>query len=61
MSVGTSPNPLIKVTNEGLEVNSRGGIIVNEDGLTSRNAVYAGGGAATVISAIGRVKQQPML
>ena len=60
MSIGTSPNPLIKVTTEGLEVNSRGGIIVNEDGLTSRNAVYAGGdavtGAATVISAMGAGK-----
>ena len=60
MSIGTSPNPLIKVTTEGLDVNSRGGIIVNEDGLTSRNAVYAGGdavtGAATVISAMGAGK-----
>ena len=60
MSIGTSPNPLIKSTTEGLEVNSRGGIIVNEDGLTSRNAVYAGGdavtGAATVISAMGAGK-----
>ncbi len=60
MSIGTSPNPLIKATTDGLEVNSRGGIIVNEDGLTSRNAVYAGGdavtGAATVISAMGAGK-----
>ena len=60
MSIGTSPNPLIKSTTEGLEVNSRGGIIVNEDGLTSRAAVYAGGdavtGAATVISAMGAGK-----
>lgn len=60
MSIGTSPNPLIKSTTEGLEVNERGGIIVNEDGLTSRNAVYAGGdavtGAATVISAMGAGK-----
>ena len=60
MSIGTSPNPLIKSTTEGLEVNRRGGIIVNEDGLTSRNAVYAGGdavtGAATVISAMGAGK-----
>ncbi len=60
MSIGTSPNPLIKSTTEGLEVNSRGGIIVNEDGLTSRNAVYAGGdavtGAATVILAMGAGK-----
>ena len=60
MSIGTSPNPLIKATTEGLEVNSRGGIIVNEDGLTSRSSVYAGGdavtGAATVISAMGAGK-----
>ncbi len=60
MSIGTSPNPLIKSTTEGLEVNSRGGIVVNEDGLTSRSAVYAGGdavtGAATVISAMGAGK-----
>jgi len=60
MSIGTSPNPLIKDTTEGLTVNKHGGIIVNEDGLTSRNAVYAGGdavtGAATVISAMGAGK-----
>ena len=60
MSIGTSPNPLIKSTTEGLEVNHRGGIVVNEDGLTSRNGVYAGGdavtGAATVISAMGAGK-----
>ncbi len=60
MSIGTSPNPLIKSTTDGLAVNSRGGIVVNEDGLTSRNAVYAGGdavtGAATVISAMGAGK-----
>ena len=60
MSIGTSPNPLIKSTTEGLEVNRRGGIVVNEDGLTSRNSVYAGGdavtGAATVISAMGAGK-----
>lgn len=60
MAIGTSPNPLIKNTTEGLEVNRRGGIVVNEDGLTSRNAVYAGGdavtGAATVISAMGAGK-----
>ena len=60
MSIGTSPNPLIKSTTEGLEVNSRGGIIVNEEGLTSKTAVYAGGdavtGAATVISAMGAGK-----
>ena len=60
MSIGTSPNPLIKSTTDGLEVNRRGGIVVNEDGLTSRHAVYAGGdavtGAATVISAMGAGK-----
>ncbi len=60
MSIGTSPNPLIKSTTQGLEVNHWGGIVVNEDGLTSRDAVYAGGdavtGAATVISAMGAGK-----
>ena len=60
MSIGTSPNPLIKNTTKGLEVNQRGGIVVNEDGLTSRDGVYAGGdavtGAATVISAMGAGK-----
>ena len=60
MAIGTSPNPLIKNTTAGLEVNRRGGIIVNEDGLTSRAGVYAGGdavtGAATVISAMGAGK-----
>ncbi len=60
MSLGTSPNPLIKSTTKGLEVNKKGGIIVNEDGLTSREGVYAGGdavtGAATVILAMGAGK-----
>ncbi len=60
ISIGTSPNPLIKDTTPGLEINSHGGIIINEDALTSRNAVYAGGdavtGAATVISAMGAGK-----
>ncbi|MDE6029791.1 MAG: NADPH-dependent glutamate synthase [Clostridiales bacterium] len=60
MAIGTSPNPLIKSTTKGLEVNRWGGIIVNEDGLTSREGVYAGGdavtGAATVISAMGAGK-----
>ncbi len=60
ISIGTSPNPLIKSTTEGLEVNRRGCIVVNEEGLTSRPAVYAGGdavtGAATVISAMGAGK-----
>ena len=60
IAIGTSPNPLIKSTTAGLEVNPHGGIIVNEDGLTSRENVYAGGdavtGAATVISAMGAGK-----
>lgn len=60
MSIGTSPNPLIKSTVSGLEVNPHGGIIVNEDGLTSREGIYAGGdavtGASTVISAMGAGK-----
>ena len=60
MAIGTSPNPLIKDTTEGLEVNRRGGIVVNEEGLSSRRNVYAGGdavtGAATVISAMGAGK-----
>ena len=60
IAIGTSPNPLIKSTTKGLEVNAHGGIIVNEDGLTSRENVYAGGdavtGAATVISAMGAGK-----
>ena len=61
VAIGTSPNPLIKQTTEGLEVNRRGGIVVTEDGLTSREGVYAGGdavtGAATVISAMGAGKK----
>ena len=60
MALGTSPNPLIKSTTKGLEVNKKGGIVVNEDGLTSREHVYAGGdavtGAATVILAMGAGK-----
>ncbi len=61
MSIGTSPNPLIKSTTEGLEVNRRGGIVVEEEtGLTSREGVFAGGdavtGAATVILAMGAGK-----
>ena len=60
MAIGTSPNPLIKNTTARLEVNSHGGIIVTEDGLTSRENVWAGGdavtGAATVISAMGAGK-----
>ena len=61
MSIGTSPNPLIKATTKGLDVNKHGGIIVEETtGATSKTGVYAGGdavtGAATVISAMGAGK-----
>ena len=61
MSIGTSPNPLIKATTRGLETNKWGGIIVEENtGKTSKDGVYAGGdavtGAATVISAMGAGK-----
>ncbi len=61
MSIGTSPNPLIKNTTAGLNVNRHGGIIVEEDtGKTSKEGVYAGGdavtGAATVILAMGAGK-----
>ncbi len=61
MAIGTSPNPLIKNTTKGLEVNSHGGIIVEEEsGKTSKDGVYAGGdavtGAATVILAMGAGK-----
>lgn len=62
MSIGTSPNPLIRSTTPGLETNRHGCIITNDDdGLTTRTGVYAGGdavtGAATVILAMGAGKQ----
>lgn len=61
ISIGTSPNPLIKSTTKGIEVNKWGGIIVDENtGASTREGVYAGGdavtGAATVISAMGAGK-----
>ena len=60
MAIGTSPNPLIKNTTAGLEVNGHGGIIVDDSGATSKEGVFAGGdavtGAATVISAMGAGK-----
>ena len=61
MSIGTSPNPLIRSTTPGLETNRHGCIITNgDDGLTTREGVYAGGdavtGAATVILAMGAGK-----
>ena len=62
MSLGTSPNPLIRTTTKGLEANKWGCLVVNEDTLeTTRENVYAGGdavtGAATVILAMGAGKQ----
>ena len=61
MALGTSPNPLIKSTTEGLEVSRRGGIVADEDGRSSKARVYAGGdgvtGSATVILAMGAGKK----
>lgn len=62
ISIGNSPNPLIKDTTDGVEVNRRGCIVVNADTMeTTRENVYAGGdivtGAATVILAMGAGKQ----
>ncbi|MGP1446724.1 MAG: NADPH-dependent glutamate synthase [Candidatus Limimorpha sp.] len=61
MALGTSPNPLIKSTTKGLDTQKWGGIITDENGLTSREGVYAGGdavtGAATVILAMGAGKK----
>lgn len=60
ISIGTSPNPLIKATTKGLDTQKWGGIIADGNGLTSREGVYAGGdavtGAATVILAMGAGK-----
>ena len=57
MALGTTPNPLIKHTTRGLDTDRRGCIVANEDGVTSRPGVFAGGdtvtGAATVILAMG--------
>ncbi len=60
MSLGTSPNPLISSTTKGIETNRRGCIVAEENGATTKEAVYAGGdavtGAATVILAMGAGK-----
>lgn len=60
MALGTTPNPLLKTTTPGLETNKKGCLVVNEEGLTSKEGVYAGGdavtGAATVIKAMGAGK-----
>ena len=61
VSIGTSPNPLIKNTTEGLDANNRGCLVADEVGATSREGVFAGGdavtGAATVILAMGAGKK----
>ncbi len=61
MSIGTSPNPLIRTTTPGIEANKWGCLVVNEDMMTTRDGVYAGGdavtGAATVILAMGAGKK----
>lgn len=61
MAIGTSPNPLIRSTTEGLETNRKGCLIVDENEMTSRDGIFAGGdavtGAATVISAMGAGKK----
>ena len=60
MAIGTSPNPLIRSTTEGLQTNRKGCLITDEEGKTTREGVYAGGdavtGAATVILAMGAGK-----
>ena len=60
MSLGTSPNPLIRTTTEGLEANKKGCLVADEHMATTREGVYAGGdavtGAATVILAMGAGK-----
>ena len=60
IAIGTSPNPLIKSTTAGLEVDKRGCIVADENGRTSREGIFAGGdtvtGAATVIKAMGAGK-----
>ena len=61
MSLGTSPNPLIRSTTPGLETNRKGCLIVDENVMTTREGVFAGGdavtGAATVILAMGAGKK----
>lgn len=61
MAIGTSPNPLIRSTTEGLETNRKGCLVADETGKTTREGVFAGGdavtGAATVILAMGAGKK----
>lgn len=61
MSIGTSPNPLISATTDGLDINRHGCVMADENGQTSRKGIFAGGdivsGAATVILAMGAGKK----
>ena len=61
MAIGTSPNPLLRMTTPGLEVNKKGTLIVDENECTTKEGVFAGGdavtGAATVILAMGAGKK----
>lgn len=61
MAIGTTPNPLLYRSTEGLEVNRRGCLVVDDNSMTTREGVFAGGdtvtGAATVILAMGAGKQ----
>ena len=61
MSIGTTPNPLIKSTTAGLETTRKGGLVTDESGKTTREGIYAGGdavtGSATVILAMGAGKE----
>ncbi|MEG2039468.1 MAG: FAD-dependent oxidoreductase, partial [Oscillospiraceae bacterium] len=61
VAIGTMPNPLIRTTTVGLDANAKGCLIVNQDMLTTREGVFAGGdavsGAATVILAMGAGKK----
>jgi len=61
MSLGTSPNPLIASTTEGLQTTRWGGLIANDEGATTREGVFAGGdavmGARTVVEAVAVAKK----
>ena len=61
MALGTSPNPLIRSTTPGLDTNRKGCLVVDEQAMTTREGVFAGGdavtGAATVILAMGAGKK----
>ena len=61
MALGTSPNPLIRSTTEGIEATKRGCLIVDDNLMTTKEGVWAGGdavtGSATVILAMGAGKK----